>query len=64
MLHELDRDHPDRNTPLSGFFYKWKQGKAWMEIKPSFAISKFTYNQLGSAWVDNDDFCKQRISHD
>jgi hypothetical protein len=57
-LDKLPKNHKHRNMPLSGFYYKWKHGSVWLEIKPSFAIAKNTYNELGSAWTDNDIFIK------
>ncbi len=57
-LDQLPKEHNDRNTLLSGFYYKWKLGKVWLEIKPTFAIAKKTYNELGAAWTDNDVFIK------
>lgn len=56
MLHELPPDHPDRNRPLAGCFYRWKNAKVWREIFPTYGIAKRTYNELGEAWADNDVF--------
>ena len=56
ILNELDSTHELRNIPLAGCFYLWKHSKVWMEIKPSFGISKKTFNNLGQSWVGNDLF--------
>jgi len=59
MLHELPKNHPDRNRPLAGCRYRWRKGKAWKTIKPTFGIAASSYNDLGTAWTDNDVFCWQ-----
>lgn len=56
MLHELPVNHPDRNRSLAGCFYRCKNAKVWREIKGSFAIAPCSFNDLGSAWTDNDVF--------
>jgi hypothetical protein len=56
-LDTLPTDHADRNKPLVGCYYRWRLGKAWNQIKPTYAIAKSSYNQLGQAWIDNDEFC-------
>jgi hypothetical protein len=56
-LDMLPADHPDRNKPLVGCWYKWREGKAWNQIKMTYGIAKNTYNQLGPAWAANDVFC-------
>lgn len=56
-LHELPLGHPQRNRSLVGCWYRWKGAKVWKEIKPSFRIARNTYNELGTAWTDNDVFC-------
>ena len=56
LLHTLPHDHPERNRPLVGCYYKWKFGVMWNEIKPAFGIANSTYNQLSESWTDNDFF--------
>jgi hypothetical protein len=56
LLHTLPADHPDRNKPLIGCFYKWKFGVMWNEIKAPYGIANSTYNQLSEGWTDNDFF--------
>jgi len=53
LLHTLPADHPDRNKPLLGCFYKWKFGVMWNEIKAPYGIANSTYNQLSEDWTDN-----------
>jgi len=52
----LPKEHPDRNRPLSGCFYRSRTGKVWHEIKPTFGIADNTFNELGTVWTDFDDF--------
>lgn len=56
MLHELPVEHQDRTRLLAGCFYRWKNARVWREINGSFAIASCTYNDLGSAWTENDVF--------
>ncbi len=58
-LNDLPHEHPDRNRPLVGCWYRWKHAKNWMEIKQSFGIALFSFNQLGPTWTDNDIFCAE-----
>lgn len=62
LLHELPHNHPDRNRSLVGCWYRWKDGKTWKEIMPSFKIVKreCSYNDLGPCWTDNDVFTFDR----
>lgn len=53
-LHELPADRPDRNRPLAGMFYRWRQGKTWREVLDTYAIAGATYNDLGPAWTEAD----------
>lgn len=54
MLHELPVDHPDRNKPLVGCFYRNKNANVWREVFPAFNIAKKAYNDLAPCWTDND----------
>jgi hypothetical protein len=56
ILNDLPRDHPDRNRPLLGGWYRWREAKLWKEIKPTFLISRVTFNDLGTTWTDFDVF--------
>ena len=56
ILNNLPTDHPDRNKPLLGAFYKRHDAKLWKEIKPNYKISKSTFNQLGEAWTNTEVF--------
>jgi hypothetical protein len=56
-LDALPTDHPDRNKPLVGCWYKWRDGKMWNQIKSTYGIACTTYNDLGPAWAVNDVFC-------
>jgi hypothetical protein len=56
IINELPVNHELRNKPLSGGWYRWKNGKVWKEIKPTFKIANFSFNDLGVAWVENDIF--------
>lgn len=53
LLHTLPPDHPDRNKPLLGCFYKWKFCVIWYEIKSDYGIANMTYNQLTAGWSEN-----------
>jgi hypothetical protein len=60
FLHELPYDHPNRNCPLAGFYYRLNVGGGgWREIKLSFRIAKNTYNQLGAAWTETSVFSSE-----
>jgi len=59
-LNLLPEDHPLRNQPLSGFWYKNKVSGARKEILPSFKIAQKTFNDLGPAWTDFDEFFKEK----
>ena len=61
-LHELPVDHKDRNRPLVGCWYHWREGKTRKQIKDTFKIAKNTYNELGSCWTDNDLFTFDNVS--
>ena len=50
MEHEL------RNKPLKGSFYHATNGKFSREVFSSYGIANKTYNDLGSAWTDNEEF--------
>ena len=53
FLHELPKDHPDRNRPLLGFSYTMPGLMAKITtVTPSFGISKCSYNELGIVWTD------------
>lgn len=56
FLHELPIDHADRNRPMVGCWYRWKRGKTYKEVKKTFRIARFSFNELGPAWVENDVF--------
>jgi len=56
FLNDLPVNHPDRNRPLVGCWYRWKNGKMWKEIKPTFPIASKTFNELGPTWTENDVF--------
>ena len=56
LLHEYPYDHPDRNRPLKGCFYRYINTKSWREVLPSYAIADKTYNDLTKAWVGNSEF--------
>jgi len=53
MPNTLPCDHPYRNRPLAGCWYRWVKGGPWRAILPSFGIAKATYNDLGPQWTDN-----------
>lgn len=55
-LDTLPPNHPDRNRPLAGCWYKYKTAKLWSEITPTFKIARVTYNDLGNAWTQYDIF--------
>ena len=57
FLEDLPKDHPYRNKPLLGAFYKWKGfQKTWKEVMPTFPIAKNTYNQLSICWTEHDNW--------
>lgn len=56
LLNDLPPDHPDRCRPLLGARYRWRLGKTWREVKPSYGVATNCFNDLGSAWTDNDVF--------
>lgn len=56
QLSELPLDHPDRNRPLSGCWYRNKLGGGWKQVMPAFKIAKVCYNLLGSAWTQANEF--------
>src|SRR4030067_970429 len=55
-LHDLPAEHPDRNRPLAGCWYRWTKGKAWREVKQTFGITQSSYNDLGPAWIERSVF--------
>lgn len=56
-LNDLPQEHPDRNRPLVGAFYRWQHfKKTWKEIMPAFRIAQCTFNDLAPCWTDNDRF--------
>ncbi len=57
LLHTLPPEHPARNAPLAGCYYRWQHAKKWQVVKPVFGIAGNTFNELGPAWTDNDVFC-------
>lgn len=61
FLHELPEYHPERNKPLTGCFYRWKEFKTWKEIYSTMKIGHVTYNELSHVWTDNDVFCWSKI---
>ena len=62
FLHELPPEHPDRNRPLVGAWYQWRQHtKLWKEVKETFKIAGKTYNELALAWTENDRFTFDRL---
>lgn len=56
LLAALPTQHPDRNRPLAGAWYRWKGGKTWRQVKPNYGIAGNSFNELSRAWTDNDDF--------
>jgi hypothetical protein len=58
MLADLPVEHPLRNTALVeiGARYKHHSAKLWSEVKPSFGIADKTFNMLGPAWTQYDDW--------
>jgi hypothetical protein len=56
-LDMLPAEHLDRNRPLVGCYYRWREGKAWNQILITYAIARVTFNDLSAAWHENDIFC-------
>lgn len=55
-LNDLPSDHPDRNRPLVGCFYKHRDAKVYREVLPTYKIAQKTFNQLGPSWTTSDVF--------
>ena len=55
-LKPLPTEHELRNRPLVGAFYHAAGGKFSREVFPSYGIAKKTYNDLGPAWTDSEEF--------
>jgi hypothetical protein len=45
-----------RNKPLKGSFYHATNGKFSREVFSSYGIANKTYNDLGPAWTDGEEF--------
>lgn len=56
LLHTLPEDHPDRNKPLLGCYYKWKWGVLWIEIKATDTIAKLSFKDIGDVWSNHSFF--------
>ena len=55
-LKLLPLEHELRNKPLKGSFYHATNGKFSREVFSSYGIANKTYNDLGSAWTDCEEF--------
>jgi hypothetical protein len=60
-LAELSPEHPLRNAPLVeiGAEYRWCGGKVptlWRPVRDAYLIAKSTYNELGPAWTQHDEW--------
>lgn len=55
-LEELPSDHVDRNKPLVGCWYRYKDKTFWREIFPTYRIANKTFNDLNDAWTRNSVF--------
>ena len=55
-LKPLSPEHELRNKPLKGSFYHATNGKFSREVFSSYGIANKTYNDLGSAWTDGEEF--------
>jgi len=55
-LKQLPPEHELRNQPLKGSFYHATDGKFSREVFSSYGIANKTYNDLGPAWTDNEEF--------
>ncbi len=55
-LKPLPPEHELRNKPLKGSFYHATNGKFSREVFSSYGIANKTYNDLGPAWTDNEEF--------
>lgn len=57
-LATVPADHALRNMRLIdiGAEYRWRNGKSWRKVLPSFAIANKSFNHLGSAWTDHDQW--------
>jgi hypothetical protein len=55
-LKPLLPEHELRNKPLKGSFYHATNGKFSREVFSSYGIANKTYNDLGPAWTDNEEF--------
>lgn len=55
-LKSLAPEHELRNCPLEGAFYHATNGKFSREVFSSYGIANKTYNDLGPAWTDNEEF--------
>ena len=68
-LKPLPPEHELRNKPLKGSFYHATNGKFSREVFSSYGIANKTYNDLGPAWTDGEEFYFERAdeirrSHD
>lgn len=52
----LPVDHPLRNKPLAGSFYRYAGTTRWREVFPAFGIATVTYNDLGPVWVEGKEW--------
>ena len=55
-LKPLQPEHELLNCPLQGAFYHATNGKFSREVFPTYGIAKKTYNDLGPAWTDGEEF--------
>ena len=55
-LKPLPLEHELRNKPLKGSFYHATNGKFSREVFSSYGIANKTYNDLGPAWTDGEEF--------
>ena len=55
-LKPLPPEHELRNKPLKGSFYHATNGKFSREVFSSYGIANKTYNDLGPAWPDGEEF--------
>lgn len=55
-LGDLPKDHPDRNRPLAGCWYRYAKAKKWHPIRKTWRIAGNTFNELGDAWTTYNVF--------
>lgn len=58
LLHALPAEHPDRNRPLVGCYYRWRGSRrsTWKRVTPNYAIARHPFNALGEAWTRWNDW--------